>query len=93
MLTNGATIAGFNVTMDQADNITIDWNGAEGPNTVGEDQLQILLLNARAGFGGNCTSEISAHANRTFKMIPGECTGSGFGEPAGNTELFESIWD
>jgi prepilin-type N-terminal cleavage/methylation domain-containing protein len=50
ILHNGATIAGFNDTGGSYNNgVMIDWNGVKPPNTVGDDQLLVILCFDQSG--------------------------------------------
>jgi len=42
ILHNGATVAGFN-TFTGANGIIVDWNGPDGPNTRGDDQIYLWV--------------------------------------------------
>lgn len=47
LLHNGATICGFNQTFsanNPNENVTVDWNGPDGPNTEGDDYILIKLI-------------------------------------------------
>lgn len=89
-LHNGVTIAGFNKQFDeQEDNITIDWNGAHGPNTLGEDQLIVVLTFENIGDHPQATCNVL----RPHAVIPGECLPAlGLQNPAANNSLFTRIY-
>lgn len=88
VLKNGAHIAGFNADMSGEDNINIDWNGAVGPNTVGDDQLMVFIL------PGNNTSPgcLSPIDNSNWRIVAGECVGPGIDSYPINQSLLESIF-
>ena len=92
LLHNGAVILDINQPIDGSnwgeDNITIDWNGSEGPNTVGDDQLYAVIIYMRpAPNNTHCTNE------RPYTILPGECSGGSYNPLASSVALYESIFD
>ena len=86
LLNNGVSIAGIDGDyLDDRDNFTVDFNGTEGPNTVGEDQLQLCFTFA--------TVQNSHPAEQPFKVRPGECAAPACSSSAANTALYTSLFD
>ena len=70
VLHNGAVLASFNNCCDlggdqEGNSITMDWNGAEGPNIFGDDQLDLVL-----SWGSETITDWSPHEYRPGTVNP-----------------------
>ena len=85
LLTSGMSIAGLDKVANTTNGYTgiiMDWNGPNGPNLEGEDQLRLTICfdSTASGFSVRCSRE-----NTLFNS-------NGGGDPAANQILYRSIF-
>jgi prepilin-type N-terminal cleavage/methylation domain-containing protein len=81
ILHNGAYITGFNTSSTVFDSVVIDWNGPDGANLIGDDQIWVNM-----NFASN-TPDMTGNGPKRPGAVGPESHGS-----AANTALWLSIF-
>lgn len=81
ILHNGAYITGFNTSATVFDSVVIDWNGPDGANLIGDDQIWVNM-----NFSSN-TPDMTGNGPKRPGAVGPESHGS-----AANTALWLSIF-